>query len=108
MVPTRISIASSVVTSTTALIGAGTNAFIDILRSAGRQAVVELVEMLAVRDSDIERAGQTCELAAARIGNDGDAQLRVATRHGAGVLKHEAPAAAIERASDALDGDITG
>ncbi len=64
--------------------------------------------MLSVGDDDVHRSGKTGQLAGAGVRHDGDGQLKGAASHGAAVLEHEGAAAALERSSDALDGDVAG
>src|SRR5882672_1421790 len=72
------------------------------------ERVGEVVGMLAVGDLDVHFAGEAVEVAGAGVGDDGDAELQRAAVHGAGVLQDEGTGAAVERAADALDGDVAG
>src|SRR6266852_74550 len=74
----------------------------------GGEGVGEVVGVLAVGDDDVHRAGKTGQLAGTGVRHDGDGQLKGAAGHGAAVLEHEGAAAALERSSDALDGDVAG
>jgi len=61
--------------------------------------------VLAVGDLDVHFAG---ELAGAGVEDDGDAELQRTAVHGAGALQDEGAGAAVERAANALDGDVAG
>src|SRR5579872_3074922 len=71
------------------------------------QRVVEFVEVLALYDIDNQRSGNSSQFASARVGHDDDVHLRRAPGHGRIVLKNERPAAAVEFADDAFEGDIS-
>jgi hypothetical protein len=70
--------------------------------------VLEVVEVLFVFDFDDEFAGEANELAGAGIRGDGDEHLLRGGGHRGGVLQNEGTGAAMERASDAFDGDVGG
>src|SRR5882762_8103410 len=72
------------------------------------KGVGEVVGVSAVGDLDGHGAGEADELACAGVGDDGDAELRSAAVHGAGMLQDEGAGAAAERAVDALHRDVTG
>lgn len=62
--------------------------------------------MLSVGSVDGHCAGEADELARAGVGDDGDAELRGAARHGAGVLEDEGAGIAVKCARDDLEGDV--
>ena len=64
--------------------------------------------MFSVGDGAGHFAGEADQLAGAGIGHDGDGLLRCAAGQCAAVLEDEAAGAALERSSDALDGDVAG
>ena len=62
--------------------------------------------MLALSDVDLEGARDSSEGSSAGARHNCDGQSLRPLVHGAAVLEDEAPAAALERASDSLDGDV--
>ena len=71
------------------------------------QRVLELVRMLPALDNDFQRSSKAHQLVGARIGHHGDRQLRLAACHCAGMLEREAAFAVMQRASYALDRDLS-
>ena len=63
--------------------------------------------MFTLDDIDAHGAGNTGELAGARVWNHTDAQRWRAAVHQSGVLEHERACAPFESASDNLEGNVT-
>ncbi len=62
--------------------------------------------MFAISAVDGHFSGEVDELAGAGVGDDGDAELRSAARHGPGVLEDEGSGVAVKGAGDDFKGDV--
>ena len=81
----------------------------DSARRGGRERVLERVRVLAARrDVDLHLTGKPRKLIRTRSGRDDDVEIRHALRHRRVVREHETAATAVQRAGDALDGDVAG